>query len=290
MPANNSTHHTDGVSVTRRPLRTLLVSALLGLSLFGSAHADLVLTAPPRESAEAGKRIYGPIASYLSQLLGQKVVYSHPANWRDYETAMKQDKYDIVFDGPHFAAWRIQNLDNQMVVRLPGSLDFVLVARKDDTAVQKVSDLVGEKVCTMPQPNLGGLTVYGMFPNPARQPKFNLITHGGFPNVARQFLAGKCRAAILRESDFHYLAAKDAAVMKVIKKSTPLPNQGITLSRRVSASDRQKIAQAFSTSAGSTALQPLFNRFNKKATHMIAAESKDYQGLNLLHDNMIFGW
>lgn len=284
---NIDRHATSGL---HRRFRTLLSAALIALSLIGTAQADLVLTAPPRESAAAGEALYGPIARYLSQLLGKKVTYAHPASWRDYQTKMRQDKYDIVFDGPHFAAWRIQNLGNQAVARLPGSLDFVLVARKDDASVQKAADLVGQTVCTMPQPNLGGVTLYSMFPNPARQPNFYLINHGGFPNVERQFMAGKCKAAILRESDYRFLFTKDAAQMKIIQKSSPLPNQGITLSRRVSAIERDKIRAAFSSAAGAAALKPLFARFDKTATHMVAAKSSDYRDLNLLHDTMVFGW
>ena len=73
------------------------------LLLFQSAIAkDLILTAPPREKPEAGQKLYGPIASYLTKLLGKKVVYKHPQNWLNYQHEMRHDKYDIVFDGPHF--------------------------------------------------------------------------------------------------------------------------------------------------------------------------------------------
>ena len=73
-----------------------------------SCFADLILTAPPRETPEDGHVVYAPLAEYLSQFLGESVIYEHPINWKEYEKRMKNDEYDIIFDGPHFAAWRIE--------------------------------------------------------------------------------------------------------------------------------------------------------------------------------------
>ena len=59
--------------------------------------APLKMTAPPRESAEAGVKLYSPIARYLSSVLGKKVIYEHPENWLKYQHEMRNDVYDIVF-------------------------------------------------------------------------------------------------------------------------------------------------------------------------------------------------
>ena len=71
---------------------------------------NLILSAPPRETAEAGMKIYGPIAQHLSKLLGVIVTYKHPGNWMTYQHEMRDDKYDIIFDGPHFISWREKHL------------------------------------------------------------------------------------------------------------------------------------------------------------------------------------
>ncbi|MDH5777459.1 MAG: phosphate/phosphite/phosphonate ABC transporter substrate-binding protein, partial [Gammaproteobacteria bacterium] len=68
------------------------------------------MTAPPRESKEAGNKLYTPLANHLSKLLNAKVVYQHPGNWLNYQRDMREDKYDIVFDGPHFISWRLEHL------------------------------------------------------------------------------------------------------------------------------------------------------------------------------------
>lgn len=277
------------ISVQRNRLARL--AALLGL-LFAAAPtwAELVLTAPPREDVQEGQRVYGPIAEHLSEVLERTVVYRHPQSWPQYEASMKRDEFDIVFDGPHFAAWRIQNLSNQAVARLPGSLAFVLVVREDDPA-QQPRDLVGERICSLPAPNLAGLTLYGMFPNPARQPEMSIIRQGGFREITRAFEEGKCRAAIYRKSFYQaHLPEQTKRSLRVIRESAPLLNQGITVSRRIGTSEREAIGRALTTPEGGEAVRALLERFAGKNQKIELAGTGDYQGYNLLHDQMVFGW
>ena len=109
------------------PVRWLMMSCLLLLPHLVAAQ-DLILTAPPREKPEVGAAEYGPLANYLSKLLGKKVKYVHPGNWLNYQREMRADHYDIIFDGPHFASWRIAHLGHDALVRLPGTLEFMPVS------------------------------------------------------------------------------------------------------------------------------------------------------------------
>lgn len=276
-----------------KALSRLFYSLLLTVGVTGGAMAELLLTAPPRESATEGAKIYGPLAEHLSELTGQKVVYQHPGDWRTYAERMKQNTYDIVFDGPHFAAWRIENLQASPVVRLPGSLQFVLVVKKDDTEVKKPRHLVSGRICALPMPNLATLTLYSMFPNPVRQPEYEFLP-GGMKKVAGALLEGQCRGAILRQ-DFYQnnLSPEQRAQMRVLKTSTALTNQGLTLSAKISPAMRDKIRQSLTqaTGSGAQATQALRARFlGKKEGHFVQAGRKDYHKHNLLRSNHIFGW
>ena len=141
----------------------LAISLLFPVQVFAK---DLILTAPPRESAEAGQKIYGPIAAHLTKLLGSKVVYEHPANWIAYQRDMRNDKFDIVFDGPHFVSWRIAHLGHQVLVKLPGNLQFVLLTDKDSKKYNKADDLIGKNICGISPPNLSTLSVLDYYRNP----------------------------------------------------------------------------------------------------------------------------
>jgi len=269
----------------------LLLAGFLLLVPAKPARADLILSAPPLESAELGEKAYKPLAEGLSQILHQRVIYKHPKNWRSYEKEMKKDKYDIIFDGPHFAAWRIESLRARPLVKLQGSLRFVLVTLRTEYSVQQPEHLIGLPVCTLPSPNLGALSLFAMFPMPARQPEYRLITHGGFKEVANALQRGECTAAILRSSYYYKKASNEFRDQtRVIKRSTAMTNQGITLSKRIPSNFDKAIAQYLTSKSSAEALQPLLERFTDSHGNFTMSDKSDYEGQNLLHDNVIFGW
>jgi ABC-type phosphate/phosphonate transport system substrate-binding protein len=268
-------------------INILLIVCLL---LPVSANAELVLTAPPRESEQAGVKLYGPLAEHLSKTLGQKVTYRHPKDWKDYEAQMKKGGYDIIFDGPHFAAWRIETNQAEPLVKLPGNLDFSLVVKKTQASVSKTSDLVGKKVCTLPSPNLGAMTLYAMFPNPVRQPEF-IMVKGGMKQIVEKLQQGACVAAIMRRG-FYAKKLKVAMrnSLRVLETSQALTNQGITVNKKVPATVKQLMLTSLTDAQGRLAARPLFERFSSKAQAFVPATMQDYEHQNLLRENMIFGW
>lgn len=270
--------------------RSILILAVL---LFSDVvmSADLILTAPPREKPDAGEKLYSPLAAHLSKLLKKEVKYVHPGNWLNYQRDMRADKYDIIFDGPHFISWRMTHLGHEVLVKLPGTLEFYLVAAKDNDNVNKPTDLVARHLCGISPPNLSTLTVISTFPNPVRQPVLKGIK-GGMGAVYKSFKKGDCEAAVLRTTYYKKkLKPEDRAVIKIIHKSPALPNQGISASRRLSARDRELIIQSLTFGDGVNISQPIVKRFaGKKAKSFITAKTDEYQGHNQLLEGVIFGW
>jgi len=159
-------------------IKGFVLFLLIISNFFSVAFAELILSAPPRESAEAGMKIYGPIAQHLSKNLGVQVTYKHPENWMMYQRDMRADKYDIVFDGPHFIAWREAHLGHEVLMKLPGNLQFIIVTTKNNASVNKANDLIGKNVCGISPPNLSTLSVLDYFENPVRQPTIKVIKGG----------------------------------------------------------------------------------------------------------------
>ena len=276
----------------RRKIISLLMGfmSLAGLTSAPFAHADYVLTAPPREDPASGQAVYGPLAEHLSSLLGEKVVYQHPGDWRSYERKMRDGAYDIIFDGPHFAAWRIEKGIAHPLVKLPGRLDFVVAVRADQPELRDVQSLIGKRVCVLPSPNLTAMTAYSMFQNPMRQPQF-IPVRGGMPQLAEKVANGDCVAGVLRTS-FYEKKLNDAQrqALRVLVRSQPLTNQGITVSNRLDAAARQKMASALLTDDGRKAAGSLLSRFGSTEKGFEPASQDDYAGQNLLKQNMLFGW
>ncbi len=261
----------------------------LWLLLIPNVHADLILSAPPRESAEQGKLMYEPLAKYFADLLGEPVAYVQPRDWLQYSTEMRSGKYDIVFDGPHFAAWRIKHLNHTPLVKLPGTLDFIVIARTDDKRINKLRDLVALPVCGLPSPNLGTTMVMAQFLNPVTQPDIQ-EARGGFDSVVATFTAGTCRAAIIRDTQYKKLSETDKTQFKVVFKSPSFPNQTVTVSDRVPSKAREKIIAALVAKKGVGAAELLLNELSKNAKYFLPAQASEYRGLENLLEGVVWGW
>jgi len=254
-----------------------------------SAQADLILSAPPRESPEDGVILYGPLAEHLTRLLGEKVTYRHPSNWLEYQRDLRKGVYDIVFDGPHFVSWRIEHLHHDVLVKLPGTIEFVVVAFADDDEIRTMQDLVGKKVCGIPPPNLATLTVIGQFTNPVRQPIIWGIA-GGNVDVYKSLKDRECRAAVFR-SEFYDKRLTNAIRhnLKELFRSKPLPNQAISAGPRVRGEEKAKIIRSLTLGEGRNAAQLITNRFAGKHP-FITANKKEYLAHNFLLEGVVFGW
>jgi ABC-type phosphate/phosphonate transport system substrate-binding protein len=261
----------------------------LFLSCFGSSvNAELIFTAPPRENAEKANKLYGPLAEQLSNIIGERVIYEQPAGWFDYARNMRDGKYDIVFDGPHFAAWRVKNLKHIPIAALPGNLNFMLVTRKSAASIKSIRDLTGKRICGLLSPNLGTNLVYSSFKNPVLQPIIHEVK-GGMKQVYQSFKNRKCDAAILRDAAYYRLPKKERAQLKILMKTKPLPNQTLTVSTRLKE-NANKIAQFMVSQDGAVAAENLLTRYSKKKKYFEKTSTTNYSGIEDLLEGVVFGW
>lgn len=274
----------------KRRIKFILFSFIIVCSS-QSAIADLIMSAPPRESLEMGKRLYEPIAEHFSKITGQKIIYQHPKSWLNYQKQMRENRYDVVFDGPHFMSWRMNHSKHTPLIKLPGKLRFVIVTHATEDQIKNVNDLIGKKICGLAPPNLATLVVYSKYPNPVRQPNFIAIK-GGFKKVFLALKSQQCDAAVFRDSFYkNKISAKDKALTKTIFTSSPLPNQGITVHKtHISTEMRQQLVQSLLSDTGKKATRPLLNRFAKNADSLIPTRTEEYSGHNRFIEGVIFGW
>lgn len=264
-----------------------LLILVVPILFWSSAQAELILTAPPRETAEQGAKDYGPLAAYLTRVLGETVTYKHPGTWAHYQRDMRADKFDIVFDGPHFMSWRMKKYGHTPIARLPGKLSFVMIVKSDDKKVDDLLDLTYKKICAIPPPNLSTLTMIAEFGD--AEPAMLKTVKGGMDSVYEAFKKGECRAAILRNKFYQTrLTDEDRADTKVIFKSEAVANQGITVSTRIGKEMHEKMVISLLEENSGTA--PILKRFAPGEDIMIPATSSDYREYYKLLQGIIVGW
>lgn len=258
---------------------TICLIAMLGLASAGALGAvdEIVLSAAPRASVAESQEIYEPLARYLSQATGKKVVYRNPRNWLTYQMEMRDGTYDLVFDGPAFVGWRTENLGHVPIVKLPGKLEIAVFARADNGKVRTLKDLVGRTLCGFAPPNLATLVVQFEFDNPVRQPM--LVEVKGFRTAYDRVVDGKCAGGILQTKLLDEFD-RDAKLMKVLFRSKPMPNQGFSAGPRIDAATRERIAAALLSEEGKRATEPM--RTGIKGKEFEPAKAEDYKGLGVI--------
>jgi len=248
---------------------------------------SLTFSSPPRESKKAGNKFYQPLAKYLTMVLGEEVTYKHPSNWLYYQRSIKRNEYDIVFDGPHLASWRMKHYAHKATMMLPGGLAFYFIARRDNEKVNNTKDLAAQKVCVLPPPNLNALVLLEKLDGPAREPVIKGIK-GGLKTVVKSLIAKDCKGAVVPAGFYNKkLSDTQRSQLKIIYKSVPLPNQVITVSNRMSSIQVQQVINALSTEEGLAIINAFGRRFGGD---FIPAVGEKYIGASRLLEGSILGW
>jgi len=243
-------------------------AAVLGMTWSGQtvgalqnpgASRPYVFVAAPRETEAQGMRVYGPIAAFLTEVLGHKVVYEHPNGWLTYELWIWEDHADIYFDGPQFMAWRMIHLDQTIGPRVPQPQDWRLYTWKGSPVTNLQEAANGASLCAPPVPNFGTLWVTSLFRNPSRQP-FIRNTSGWTP-IFKAVRNHSCTLGIgpkltIESLDPHH------QLVTILKKGPAYPNQGFTVSAKLPLSVRTTIVHALLSPAGEKAMMPLRKRYS----------------------------
>jgi len=237
---------------------------------------ELIFAAPPRESSTVGEKRYEPIANYLSQVLGRKVVYKYPGNWGAYRTEMLEGDYDIVFDGPHFNSYRMEKMHYNILAKIPIQHQFVIIVNRTNTKIHEVTDMAGHTFCTHPPPNLGTLSLLTHFRNPARQP--SIINTKGWKNIYLGVASGRCEGGILPLANLNKYD-KHGEHVRIIYKDTAIPNQAFSAGPRLSKQEQQRIAKALVSddASGPTAELRSVYRVGK---NFAPANNSEYRGIS----------
>jgi len=237
---------------------------------------EIVFSAPPRETPSVGEKRYQPIASYLSKVLGRKVVYKYPGNWGSYRTEMLNGKYDLVFDGPHFNSYRVERMHHNILAKIPVQHQFVIITHKKNRGITDVQQMAGRTFCTHAPPNLGTLSLLSHFRNPARQPA--IINTKGWKNIYRGVVSGRCEGGILPLANLLQYDEKEKYV-RVIYKDRAIPNQAFSAGPRLSKAEQQRVASALVSDSAKTPTAEL-RRAYQAGNSFAPASNAEYSGIS----------
>lgn len=258
------------------PVSKTSAASTVPVSGAADSKATLVLSSPPRGTQEQDTARFKPVADYLSRALGRAVAYEYPGNWGAYQGYMQADRYDIVFDGPHFVSWRIEKLGHTATVRLPGEFVVTAFTRKSETRFKRLDELKGRRFCGSAPPNLGTLSIFENFQNPSYQPI--LVLTPGWREIYDAVLAKKCEAGILPISHIKKFDP-DGEQVRIIHQVPAMPEQAWTTSKRVSAAERELLIAALKSPDARGPLKDFATTYGLQRD-FVRATNAEYAGLS----------
>lgn len=252
-----------------------VIMSVLFLLIPQTVLSAYTFTAPPRETTAKGYQVYNPIAEFLTKSTGHPFVYKQQNSWSEYVKGMRGEKYDLVFDGPHFVDWRIHKINHHTLLKIPHLLQWRIITRKDNASINKIEDLVGKKTCAPGSPNFGMLNLFNHFKDTTKQPVH--VEVKGWNNVYESVKNGDCVAGVLPKKN-HLIYDKDGAYTKSIHTHLPYPNQAFTVSQKIPESLRRKIQTALLTEAGHEAMSNLRKRYTG-GSKLVSADDEEYDSI-----------
>ena len=252
----------------------IFLSMLVPQIVFGA----YVFTAPPRETPRNGYKVYKSIADFLTKSTGYRFEYKQQSTWDEYVQDMRNEKYDLIFDGPHFVDWRIHNIGHHALVKIPHLLQWRVIKRKDNTSITKLDDLAGKKVCAPGSPNFGMLNLFNHFSKADKKPIH--VEVKGWNNVYDAVKNGDCVAGVLPKKN-HQIYDKAGVYTTSIHTHLPYPNQAFTVGKRISEGLGDDIREALLSEDGQAALKNLRKRYTG-GSKLVSAVDEEYDSIYTL--------
>ncbi len=220
-------------------IRTLVATLLAALSL--PTYADLILSGSPssQDRGEINKH-FAVLATQLTEALGEPVRYIAPINEIGYAQEIRKGSYDILIDGPHLAAWRVNKGIHKFVAEAKNPVTFLIVAPATDNSIQSPEQLIGKPVCLQPSPHLSNLMFINLYPNPLQLPETRIVE--GFKPITEKVLNGDCRAGVVRAAFYEQTLDKNIQKqLRIVYNTHPLPGNIMTVSAKVSDEKRNAL-------------------------------------------------
>jgi len=189
---------------------------------------------------------------------------------------MVRGAFDLVFDGPRLNAYRIEKFQHEILVKLPGTFQFAIVARENPPFVFKGRPrLYGRRFCVPAPPNLGTLILLRLYDNPLRQPL--IVSRPDFRSVHEWVIQGRCDAGVIPLAQLRRFDPQEKT--RVLYFSAEMPNQALSAGPRVSRGERLRIIAALTGTDGLAITEPLRAAWG---THegFVAAQRDEYADLS----------
>ena len=257
--------------------RKLSITACLMLMMcLGAANAAEYKLAvqPVLPRAEMGE-LYKPLADYLSAETGDTITLQTFSSFKSYFANMKRKKgFDLVLDAAHFTNYRTENMNYNVLAKLPDTVSFSLVTGPD-LMVFDADELIPYKIATMVSPAIGGLRLKELYPDIDNSP--TIVRAKDSVDAIQQVLDGRADAAMVPTP-----MVGQYNDLNTVLTTDPLPHMALSVSPDVPQDVADKIKRAMVNAAKNEKGKEMLSVL--KFQDFVASSNEDYAGFgSILH-------
>lgn len=236
------------------------------------ANEKLIFGTPPTQSPEVTLVNYQPLADYMGEMIGRKIVVEPAKTFYGYSKKMRSGHYDIILDGPHFIKYRIDKMHHVVLVKQPGDLKFVVVVNRKSN-INHYNDLFNQRVCSPASPNLATLTYLDLYKSPIIQPI--TVSVRSFKNAIECVKASKAKAAVV-PIKFWLTKIKKKNGLKVIYiTKNKMPARGLSVNKKtISVAERRKLIYALTNITSKSLVKKAMSTVG--GSHFVKASQSEY--------------
>lgn len=204
----------------------LLMTARQAVCAVGpEADRPLRLGLLPYLSSQKLIATYAPLANFLEQRLGRKILLVTAPDFASYFRRSTQGRYDIYFTAPHFAAYAEMNYQHRRLVRPKRNLRGTFVVPVG-SEISQIEDMRGKTLAT--PDNLAVLTIVAenMLQEHGLVPGHSVFIHyaASHNNAIATVLEGRSDAAIALSAFYDRLDEARQARVKVVSMTPAIPH------------------------------------------------------------------
>ena len=193
--------------------------------------------------------------------------------WHPYQQGLRQGRNGVYFAAPHFAAWSILKNKFVPIFRIQSELQYVIVARRADSAIFEVNDLAGKTVCTERAPNLDFLL--------SRTALEKALILARTKNVKSVFFAmtdddKSCQAFSISRHIFEHFAKSEPFRFIRLQQSEPSKNYSFVLDQSTASVHGLALEKFLRSSKAQTILEPMYKLYSTSPT-LMRVKTKDYE-------------
>lgn len=236
-----------------RILTIVGVLALLTVQFsFAADAAEYKLSMLPRYSTEEINKRITPLADYLSRKTDLKIVPTLTSTFDQYSKQLTTGGIDIGFENPYIyvLASHSHEVVAMAVKGEDGDKFRGIIITRSDSSLHEVKDLIGKKIAIVGYTSAGGylsqkLTLLESGIDVQEDCIIEEAPENKQENVIFSVYTGDVDAGFIRESALN--KADDfvpRTVIRVMESTAWLPNWALSLNRKMSPEDREKIIRA----------------------------------------------